>query len=199
MTKRLQSRYSICRKLNTAYKNLWGLYSKDYCRSVFILNKKKITSYGEILNIKQSLRLFYSNIKEYSFRYCVKVSLVSSCITIDKLISIVESRLDSTLYRSCFVSSFQEARQIINHGFVRVNGLKTLFCGKKLNKGDIIKLDNKSFNRDVFLNIVFSRSLPNHLELNLDNLTIIFLWDVSLINVYYPLRVEYFNICRFLK
>lgn len=199
MTKRSQSRYSTCKKLNTAYKNLWGLYSKDYCRSVFVLNKKKTTSYGEVLNIKQSLRLFYSNIKEYSFRYCVQISLASSCITVDKLISIVESRLDSILYRSCLVSSFQEARQIINHGFVKVNGLKTFFCGKKLSKGDIIKLESKLFNKDIFLNIVSSRSLSNHLELNLDNLTIVFLWDVSLINVYYPLCVEYSNIRGFIK
>ena len=71
---------------------------------------------------------------------------------------------------------------------------------KKLNKGDIIKLnilqtiDKESFNKRLL-----ARSIPNYLELDLSNSTIVFLWDVNLKNVYYPINVKYSNISRYYK
>lgn len=199
MTKRLQSKYSVCKKLNSAYKNLWGLKNKDSLRSVRLKKKKRTTSYGKILKIKQSLRLFYSNLKERCFRYYIKISVMSFSTTIDKLISIIESRLDAVLYRSCFVISFQEARQFINHGFVTVNSLKVTFCAKNITKGDIIKLNKRYLNKNNFSNSLYSRFFPGYLELDIVNFSIIFLWTVHLKNVYYPLKIKYFHLLRFFK
>jgi small subunit ribosomal protein S4 len=200
MSKRLQSKYSVCKKLSNSYKNLWGLKSKDYCRSVLIKKKKKLTSFGKLLDIKQSFKFFYSNIGEHLFKNYIKCSIKSPSKTTDKLVSIMESRLDSVLFRSCLVDSFQEARQLINHKFITVNGLCIRMPDKKLNKGDIIKLnilqtiDKESFNKRLL-----ARSIPNYLELDLSNSTIVFLWDVNLKNVYYPINVKYSNISRYYK
>lgn len=199
MNKRFLSRYSVCKKVNSRYKNIWGLQSKDYIRSVFFKRTNKITSFGEILNIKQSFKAFYSNLKESSFKNSVKLSIYSSCMTLDRLVSLMESRLDCVLYRSCLVTSFQESKQIINHGFVSVNGFLNKFSYKKIKKGDIIRLDTKFLNANNFLNILSSRGLSNNLELDFSSLTIIFLWDINFKNVYYPVNMIYLNIFKFYK
>ena len=162
MSRRLKSKYSVCKKLNNVYKNLWGLQCKDYVRSVFNKKKKNISSFGEILNIKQSLKFFYSNIKERCFIQYVKIAISSNSIAINKIISILESRLDSVLFRSCFVNSFHQARQLINHGFVTINGIKVNSCNKRLKKGDIIKLSSKFIKTDLFSSLIKSSSLCNH-------------------------------------
>jgi len=175
------------------------MQSKDYCRSVLARKKTKSTSYGKILNVKQSLKLYYSNVSERLFKNFMKKSVKSPSKTNDKLISILESRLDSVLYRSCLVRSFHEARQLINHGFVIVNGDKVTTCGRKLKQGDIIKLNIKFLNKDLFYSIVSSRSIPSYIELDIARYSFVFLWDTNLSNVYYPVKVNYFNISRFYK
>ena len=199
MTKRFSSKYSVCKKLKNSYKNLWGIKKKDFCRSLINKKKKRITPFSRLLNIKQSLKFFYCNIGENFFKRCIKSSIKSPSKTIDKLSSILESRVDTVMFRSCLANSFQEARQLINHGFVSVNGLPITTPNKKINKGDIIKIKIKSFNKDLFLRNVLSRSIPNYLELDLNNLTVVLLWDVNFKNTYYPVKEKYVDISRYYK
>ena len=199
MTKRLSSKYSVCKKLKSSYKNLWGLKKKDFCRSLISKKKKRSTPFSRLLNIKQSLKFFYSNIGEKFFKRCIKSSIKSPTKTIDKLSSILESRIDTIIFRSCLVNSFQEARQLINHGFVFVNDLCVIKTNKKIDKGDIIRIRFKSFDQDLFLRNVLSRSIPNYLELDLNNLSIALLWDVNFKNTYYPIKEKYVDISRYYK
>jgi small subunit ribosomal protein S4 len=199
MTKRFLSKYSVCKKLKNPYKNLWGLKRKDSCRSVLNRNRKRPTPFGKLLDIKQSLKLFYSNLGESIFKRNIKLSLRSPSKTLDKLTSIIESRLDSVLFRSCFVVSFQEARQLINHRFVTVNNVCITSNNKKINKGDIIKINNYSISKKLFSDILTTRSIPNYLELDLKNFTIVFLWDTNFKNTYYPIKIKYSNITRYYK
>lgn len=200
MTKRLLSKYSVCKKLKNSYNNLWGMESKDSCRSVLNKKRKKrLTSFSRLLNIKQSLKFFYSNIGEKSFKNCIKSSIRSPSKTIDKLSSVLESRIDSIVFRSCLVTSFQEARQLINHRFVTVNGNYITSPGKRLSKGDVIRINLKFLNKEVFLKTLLSRSIPNFLELDINNLTIILLWDVNFKNTYYPIKEEYSDISRYYR
>ncbi len=61
MTKRLNAKYSVCKKLKGTYKNLWGLHKKNSFRSVLNNKKRKrITLFGKLLNIKQSYKFFYT-------------------------------------------------------------------------------------------------------------------------------------------
>ena len=199
MTKRLSSKYSVCKKLKNPYKNLWGLKKKDSCRSVLTKKRKRSTPFGKLLNIKQSLKFFYSNLGENIFKRNIKISLQSPSKTLDKLASVIESRLDSVIFRSCFVVSFQEARQLINHRFVTVNNVCITSVNKKINKGDIIKIENYSISKKIFLDTLISRSIPNYLELDLKNLVIVFLWDTNFRNTYYPLKMKYSNITRYYR
>jgi len=199
MSKRIQSKYSVCKRLNLPYKNLWGLYFKDYLRSVSSKKKNRLSTYKNFLDIKQSLKMFYSNIKERSFKYYIKNSVCSPTITLDKLVSLLENRLDTVLFRSCFVVSFQQARQLINHGKITVNEVKILSSSTKVKKGDIIRLSKTLIRICTFYNVLYSRSISNYLELDWFNFSIIFLWDVDYMNSYYPINVNYFDILRFYR
>ena len=199
MTKRISSKYSVCKKLKNPYKNLWGLKKKDLCRSVLNKKRKRSTPFGRLLSVKQSLRLFYSNLSENVFKRNIKVSLQSPSKTLDKLASVIESRLDSIIFRSCFVVSFQEARQLINHRYITVNNICVTSGSKKINKGDVIKINDYSISKNLFLPIISSRSIPNYLELDFKNLTIVFLWDTNFKNTYYPVRMKYSSIMRYYR
>jgi small subunit ribosomal protein S4 len=197
MTKRLLSKYSVCKKLKSSYKNLWGLKKKDSCRSTLNKKRKRSTPFGKLLDIKQSFKLFYSNLGENIFKRNIKLSLRSPSKTLDKLTSVIESRLDSIIFRSCFVVSFQEARQLINHRFVTVNNVCITSPNKRINKGDVIKIINYSIPKNKFLDILTSRSIPNYIELDLKNFGIVFLWDTNFRNTYYPVKTKYSNITRY--
>jgi small subunit ribosomal protein S4 len=199
MTKRLSSKYSVCKKLKNPYKNLWGLKKKDSCRSVLSRKRRRSTPFGKLLDIKQSFKLFYPNLGEKSFKHIIKLSLQSRSKTLDKLTSIIESRLDSVIFRSCLVVSFQEARQLINHRCITVNDVCVTSGNKRINKGDIIKINNYSISKKVFSDMLNSRSIPNYLELDLKNFTIIFLWDTNFKNTYYPIKMKYSNITRYYR
>jgi small subunit ribosomal protein S4 len=196
MTKRLLSKYSVCKKLRNPYKNLWGLKKKESLRSV-ISKKKKSTSFSRILDIKQSFKFFYSNVQENLFKKYITSSIKSPSKTMDKLVSIMESRLDSIIFRSCFVTSFHEARQLINHRFVTVNNFYVTNSNKKIKKGDVVKLNIKVPNKDIFSNVLICRSIPSYLELDFSNFTIVLLWDINFDNVYYPIKTKYSDISRY--
>ena len=124
MTKRLKSKFRICKKLNRNYNNIWGLPKGDSLRSVKNekRKKKKASVYGKLLRSKTIFRFFYCNLQEKSFKRILKKSVNSPLTTLDRFVSFLESRLDVVLFRSCFVSSMYNARQLINHGIVQVNG-----------------------------------------------------------------------------
>ena len=197
MSKRLKSKYSVCKKLNFVYKNIWGFENKKFLRSLLVVKKKKPSFFGKLLNIKQSLKFFYSNISESSFKSYIKFSTKSPAKTIDKLISVLESRLDTSIFRSCFVSSFFEARQLINHKFVFVNGKCATSINKKLYPGDLVQIKNKKKLNKHLLNILLTRSLPSNLEVDFKNKTFVFLWDVDFRNVYYCIDADYSAISRY--
>ena len=143
MTNRLKSKFRICKKLNRNYNNIWGLPKGDSLRSVKIekKRKKKPSLYGKLLSVKQSFRFFYRNLQEKSFKRILKKSVNSPLTTLDRFVSFLESRLDVVLFRSCFVSSMYNARQLVNHGSVRVNGKVVRNPGTNLNQLDIIEID----------------------------------------------------------
>lgn len=204
MTKRLQSKYSVCKRLKSRYryfyKNLWGISEKNCYRSIQKNKKRKrITLFGKLLNIKQAFKFFYSNVNELTFKKHIECSVLSSSKTMNKLSSLMESRLDCVLFRSCLVRSFLQARQLINHRLVLVNGLIVRNSNIKLIKGDLVKLGFKEYNSKLFNQIIWSRSIPNHLEIDFIRLSFIFLWDRKKESCYYPVRLKYRKIFRYYK
>ena len=149
MTKRLESKFRICKKLNRNYNNIWGLPKGESLRSVKTEKKKKKPSlYWKLLGVKQSFRFFYCNLQEKSFKRILKQSVESPLTTLDRFVSFLESRLDVILFRSCFVSSMYKSRQLISHGSVSVNGKVVRNPGTNLTQLDIIEIDANLFKNE---------------------------------------------------
>ncbi len=199
MTKRLNSRYSITKKLTNVYKNLWGNNNKDYLRSVLKVKKKKTSTFAKLFIIKQSLKLFYSNISEKCFKNYLFLSVKSPSKSIDKFVSFLERRLDTILFRSLFVFSFCSARQIINHGLVYLNDKVCMLSKKQIYKKDFIFISKVLKSFDLFHFFLLNRSLSNYMEINYKYNSIIFLWDINLFNTYYPVNFRYSLINKFYK
>lgn len=199
MKTKFKSKYKRIKKLMNIYKNLWGNNKKDFCRSVLTIKIRRLSSFGKLLLIKQSLKLFYSNIKERSFKAYLDLAVKSPSKTMDKFVSILESRLDTILFRSLLVFSFFEARQLINHGLIYVNKRTVLLPKKRLYTGDYIYLRKTFKSYKLFKFFLLSRGLPNYLEINYKCFTIAFLWDNNLVNTYYPLNSKYSLLTRFYK
>jgi small subunit ribosomal protein S4 len=208
MTKRLKSKFRICKKLNRNYNNIWGLPKGDSLRSVKPQKRKKKPSlHGKLLGVKQSFRFFYCNLQEKSFKRILKKSVNSPLTTLDRFVSFLESRLDVVLVRSCFASSMHNARQLINHGAVRVNGKMVRKPSTILKQLNIIEMNESLLNHEIKIHDIrdgvkknfSSRFFPPYLEIDYKTLTIVFLWDPNYKSAYYPIKANYSIIQRFYR
>ena len=124
MTKRLKSKHKIDRRLKA---NLWGRPKSPFNSRAYPPGqhgqgrKGKPTDYGIQLQAKQKLKSYYGNINERQFRNIYRKALSKRGDTTENLIAILESRLDTIVYRGKLAPTVFAARQLINHGHVRVN------------------------------------------------------------------------------
>nr|QIC54968.1 ribosomal protein S4 [Cryptophyta sp. CCMP2293] len=205
MTKRKNSKFSVCKKIPLNYKNLWGA-KKDKIKAVKVISRKiiRFSMYNLLIKFKQCLKNFYTNIHEQKFKGMFKLCMRSWAKTLDKFISFSESRLDVILYRVGFVLSLHQARQFINHGHLLVNDIRVYLPSTKIYRNYLISFskNNIVFKRAMFLNIysrLCYRSTLSHLEVNYKLLNIIFLWDPDFKNTFFPINTKYSLIPRFYK
>ena len=130
MTKRLNSKHKVDRRLKV---NLWGrpkspFNKRDYGPGQHGQGRKgKPSDYGIQLQAKQKLKAYYGNINERQFRNIYKKAVMLKGDTGENLIGLLERRLDAVIYRAKFATTIFSARQLINHGHVKVNGKKVNF------------------------------------------------------------------------
>ena len=83
---------------------------------------KKLSDYGTQLQAKQKLKGYYGNITERQFRKYYTDASRRPGDTGENMIGLLETRLDTVVYRSKFVPTPFAARQLVSHGHVKVNG-----------------------------------------------------------------------------
>jgi small subunit ribosomal protein S4 len=110
---------------------------------------KKLSSYGEQLLEKQRLRTYY-NVLEKQFRKYVEQAVNSDGVTGDVLVQTLECRLDNLVYRIGFGNSIRQARQMVSHGHILVNGKKVDIASYIVKVGDEISLSEKSRKNELF-------------------------------------------------
>lgn len=108
-------------------------------------NKAKISEYGKQLQEKQKLRDMYG-VNERQFRRLFNLATKSDDVTGVAFFRILESRLDNLVYRLGFASTRNQARQLVNHGHILVNGKKVDIPSYRVKLGDVISLREKSQN-----------------------------------------------------
>lgn len=117
-------------------------YDKDTKRNPK-QSRKKQSEYGIQLNEKQKVKFIYG-VLEKQFRKYYVMATKKSGITGQNLLQILESRLDNVVFRLGLANTRKEARQIVNHGHILVNGSKVDIPSYLVKPGDVVALREKS-------------------------------------------------------
>jgi small subunit ribosomal protein S4 len=105
--------------------------------------KQKIVGYGLQLREKQKVRRVYG-VLEAQFRITYEKAAAQKGITGENLMSALERRLDSVIYRMGFGTSRAQSRQIVRHGHIDVNGRKCDIPSAQVKPGDVVSVREKS-------------------------------------------------------
>ena len=106
----------------------------------------RISDYGIQLREKQKVRRIYG-VMEKQFRNYYKSAARKKGVTGNNLLQLLESRLDNVVYRLGFASTRAEARQLVSHKAVAVNGATVNIPSYQLSSGDLISLRDKTKNQ----------------------------------------------------
>lgn len=129
-------------------------------------NLKKLSPYGTQLLEKQRLRAYYE-VMEKQFRRYVLKAINSDGLSGEELVRSLETRLDNLVYRMNFAGSIRQARQMVVHGHIRVNGQKIDRPSYAVSVGDVLSLREKSRNNEMFKNN-FLEGVAAHPYISLD-------------------------------
>ena len=106
-------------------------------------SRKKQSEYGIQLNEKQKVKFIYGLLEKQFKKYYVMATKQSG-ITGQNLLQILESRLDNVVFRLGLANTRREARQIVNHGHILVNGSKVDIPSYLVKPGDVVAVREKS-------------------------------------------------------
>jgi small subunit ribosomal protein S4 len=99
----------------------------------------KVSDYGMQLREKQKVKRIYG-VLEKQFRGYFQKAEKQKGITGETLLQMLERRLDNVIFRACFASSRAQARQMVKHKMVRVNGTGVNIPSFLVKKGDIVNI-----------------------------------------------------------
>jgi len=131
---------------------------------------KKLSNYGKQLLEKQRLKAYYG-VMEKQFNRYVEEAKKANELTGTALVKILETRLDNIVYRLGFASSIRQARQMVVHGHIEVNGKKINIPSYRVKVGEVVSLREKSKQIDLFRENFISNYLNSfpYLEKNEDS------------------------------
>ncbi len=105
--------------------------------------RKMLAGYGQQLREKQKVKRIYF-VLEKQFRNYFEKALRQKGVTGENLLFLLERRLDNVIYRSGFSTSRRQARQLVNHGHIFINGRKVDIPSFQVKPGDVITVKEKS-------------------------------------------------------
>ena len=195
MTKRVKSKHKVDRRLKV---NLWGRPKSPFNSRAYPPGqhgqgrKGKPTDYGIQLQAKQKLKCYYGNINERQFRNIYRKAISKKGDTTENLIALLERRLDTVIYRGKFTQTVFAARQLINHGHIRVNKKKVNISSYLVNESDIIEVREKSKKLASIDGALASteRDVPEYIQLDDKNKIVKLVRVPKFSEVPYPVIME---------
>ena len=175
MTKRLASKHKVDRRLKV---NLWGRPKSPFNTRNYppgqhgkSTKKRKTSDYGTQLEAKQKLKFYYGNMNERQFRNVFRKALMKKGNTTENFIGFLERRLDMVIYRAKFATTVFSARQLINHGHIKVNGKKVNISSCLVSEKDTIELKDKSKELIVIAGALVNkeREIPDYIQMDEKN------------------------------
>ena len=136
--------------------------------------RAKISEYGIQLRQKQKAKRIYG-VLETQFRNYFAAAEQKKGITGENLLIILESRLDNVVYRAGLGRSRTEARQVVRHNHITVNGKRVNIPSYQVKVGDVIEVKEKSLSIQRFKDIVettSSRIVPEWMDADMENKTV---------------------------
>ena len=146
-------------------------YDKKSNRQLVRANKK-MSEYGLQLREKQKAKFIYGML-EKPFRTYEKADTMMTGMTGENLMTILESRLDSVIFRMGFARTRREARQVVGHKHVLVNGKCVNIPSYQIKAGDVIEIREKSKSLQRYKDIVEvtgGRLVPEWLDQDIEGL-----------------------------
>jgi len=132
---------------------------------------KKQSDYAVQLREKQKVKAMYGML-EKQFRLYFEKADKQKGVTGENLLIMLERRLDNAIFRAGFASSRNQARQLVRHNHITINGKKVNIPSFLVSVGDVVALKEKSRANTVInenLEAVIRRGVPSWLELDKDN------------------------------
>ena len=160
-------------KGSRCYSDKCSVTRRNYAPGQHGQKRTKLSEYGTQLREKQKTRSFYG-VGEKQFRKYFEMASNKKGITGTNLLQILESRLDNVVYRLGLGASRPQARQLVTHGNIEVNGVKTDIASYLVKPGDVIAVrENKKDNTVIKANVEAgaARPVPEWLELDSKNLS----------------------------
>ena len=195
MSKRHSQKYKLDRRMG---ENIWGrpkspVNKREYGPGQHGQRRRgKLSDYGVQLRAKQKLKGYYGNIAEKQFRKIYDEAVRLKGDTSERLIGLLESRLDTLVYRAKFVPTVFAARQFVNHGHVMVNGRKVNIPSYRCKVGDVIEVRQRSKDMILVLEAVGlpERDVPDYVDADHSKMTATYNRIPGLGDVPYPVQME---------
>ena len=134
--------------------------------------RRKQSEYAIQLNEKQKAKFIYG-VLEKQFRHYYEVASNTEGVTGENLLQLLERRLDNVVYRLGFANTRREARQMVNHGHIVVNGKRVDIPSYQVTPGEGVSIREKSRGSDHVKQILEKNAatmIPKWLELNRESL-----------------------------
>lgn len=173
MTKRLNAKKKLSRKLGAS---LWGQAKDPFAKKNYRPGqhgkapKGRGTDYGTQLKAKQKMKFCYGNISEKQFYNTFQLANRTKGDVSENFIGLLESRLDTIVYRANFVPTVFAARQFVSHKHVTVNGKTVNIASYRLKVGDVVQVKEKSRKLALVIDSLQKgeRDVPSYLLLDKD-------------------------------
>ena len=195
MSKRHSEKYKIDRRMG---ENIWGrpkspVNKREYGPGQHGQRRRsKLSDFGIQLRAKQKLKGYYGSISEKQFRRVYSEASKMRGDTSENLINLLESRLDTIVYRAKFVPTVFAARQFINHGHVMVNGKRVNIGSYRCKVGDVVEIRDKSKQLAIVLEAVdlAERDVPDYIDADHSKMKATYVRIPAFSDVPYPVIME---------
>lgn len=114
--------------------------------------KSRLTGYGTQLREKQKAKHIYG-ILEQQFKNYFEKAIKKKGDTSEFFLQLIEMRLDNVVYRLGLAKGRQQARQMVGHGLLLVNGKKVTVPSYSVKKGDLVSIKPKAVSGKLFQNL----------------------------------------------
>ena len=185
---------------------------------------QRSSEYGTLLEAKQLLRAFYGNCSEKQFSTLYKKAKLTKGNTLVNFLKLMESRLDTVLFRLRFANTFETVRQYIAHKHIKINGKEVNSSSYILNSGDLISVTEQSheyikkeilYSFEQYLNLDKNPDelkdmdiddlhakyklllAPDHLDVNYNTLEGIFIHSPQINHIIYPTKVDLQSVIQY--